>query len=90
MLLIRRKATHGLEQPLHGNAARERIEVCILNAGSLLEFCVGLGLGGDQLRARLGPLHYEVAGNHRTRFIQLEAILLLKKGAGTMSSRREV
>jgi hypothetical protein len=60
-LLVRCLATVGLEHLFVGNAARIRIELRILDACRLLKFRQGLGLTGNQLRAR--PLRRKVAAD---------------------------
>jgi len=73
-LLVRRQPAELLEHPFHKDAARDRFKLRILDARRLLEFCAGLGIGGDQLGSR--PERREVAADG-ARFEQLEAVVLL-------------
>jgi len=73
-LLVRRQPAELLEYPFHKDAARDRLKLRILDARRLLEFCAGLGIGGDQLGSR--PERREVAADG-ARFEQFETIVLL-------------
>ena len=67
-----------LEHPFFGNAARDRVELRILDACSLLELGTGLGLGGDQFWARsdCGEIAPDSA-----RLEQLKVVVLLLNSA---------
>ena len=73
-LLVRRQPAVRLVHFFRNDAGRNRIKLRILDARRLLEFCVGLGIGGDQLGPR--PERRDVAADG-ARFVQLEAVVLL-------------
>jgi len=75
-LLVRRQPAVRLVHSFRNDAGRNRIKLRILDARRLLEFCVGLGIGGDQLGPR--PERRDVAADG-ARFVQLEAVVLLLK-----------
>ena len=79
-LLVRRLPIKLLEHPFLGDAARDRVELRILDAGRLLELGTGLGLGGEQLWAR--PKRGEIAPDS-ARLEQLKVVLLTRRQKNT-------
>jgi len=73
-VLVRRQSAVLLEHLFDENAGHDGLKVGIFDARRLLELCAGLGIGGDQLRARAERRQVATDG---ARFVQLEAVVLL-------------
>jgi hypothetical protein len=73
-VLVRWQSAVLLEHLFEENAGHDGLKVGIFDARRLLELCMGLGIGGDQLWARAERCEIAADG---ARLVELEAVVLL-------------